>query len=1619
MNVCIRLMHAGERTRAQELNPSSVEARGLKCSSFQLNKVIHLQLAQFSSTTALLAQLKLDNTEATESVIRQLEATLREGKEYAYNLPRSATFEETLFHQVTLYHSCCVNAGKEARCLFSEKLSGATLNYPVYDKEIYALLSYLDSHLIGFAYIRELYPDDPDFRDKFYACEKGADGKFYRHDGYLFKENRICIPQGSMRDILIREAHEGGLMGHFGVTKMLHTLKEHLFWPNMRRDVERLCERCVTCKKAKSKVSPHGLTRTCRDSISVVVDRFSKMAHFIACHKTDDAVNVANLFFREIVRLHGIPRSIVSDRDVKFLSHFWRTLWSKIGTKLMFSTTCHPQTDGQTEVKENLERRTQQYEKQANKGRKRVTFDVGDWVWVHFRKERFPAQRRSKLLPRGDGPFQVLEKVNDNAYKLDLPGDYNVSATFNVSDLSPYDDSTDLRTNPFQEGGNDVSTTMPAKVADPEVLPLGPITRSRAQKFREVLSLTCTKLLDSFDDVTSSFQLVSAPFSSTSALLAQLKLNNPEVAETYPTCGRVSYECMAAPPRHVHGHLPYACAQQVQPTQATHVASHFPLFLGKTTSTRNHLHHTRCLVSDKVCIVIIDGGSCTNVASTLMVDKGMMRARLCHPTMPFQLQGSLPFHYGTYYCVVLLLILSNYKCFLLMNVCLCLMHAGERTRAQELKPSSVEARGLKCSSFQLNKVIHLQLAQFSSTSALLAQLKLDNTEAAESVLRQLEATLPEGKAPFSSTSALLAQLKLNNPEVAKTHPVQERVPYEHVESKRGVLHLSMHMHNMCGSLGMLWACGRDLGTSQACGWLNQPLSLHLFPPKWCENTLQMCGSHSIRPKEIISGSKSSLNKFKIRFGFVQQIVRVLPWNVFLFFWKFQQLSAIVGRSSCFHEHHVKISSSSNRNNLFSYSFHLFSFPFHPFFNIILHKSKFLLLSSSLFISFCFLLINMSIKSGSCHVFSASFHGLASFYRWFVSNFTSITAPLTEIIKKNSSFFWGKEQEDAFLKIKDCLTRAPVLALPDFDKTFEIECDASGVGIGAVLMQERRPVAYFSEKLSGATLNYPVYDKEMYVLIWALETWLHYLLPKEFVIHTDHEALRYITGQHKLNKRHAKWVEFLESFPYVIRYKKGKENVVADDLSRRYALLSYLDSHLIGFAYIRELYPDDPDFRDKFYACEKGADGKFYRHDGYLFKENRICIRQGSMRDILIREAHEGGLMGHFGVTKMLHTLKEHLFWPNMRRDVERFCERCVTCKKAKSKVSPHGLYLPLPIPDSPWIDISMDFVLGLPRTRTGRDSIFVVVDRFSKMAHFIACHKTDDAVNVANLFFREIVRLHGIPRLIVSDRDVKFLSHFWRTLWSKIGTKLMFSTTFHPQTDGQTEVVNRVLSTLLRSIIKKNIKTWEDCLPHVDFAYNHAVHSATKMSPFEVVYGFNPITPLDLLPLPQEQVISKDGKARADYVKPQRRSKLLPRGDGPFQVLEKVNDNAYKLDLPGDYNVSATFNVSDLSPYDDSTDLRTNPFQERGNDVSTTMPAKVADPEVLPLGPITRSRAQKFREVLSLTCTKLLDSFDDVSALDNKLFNVLHIDVDLRLAWLKFRSSYAAHFSPTKLTHFS
>jgi hypothetical protein len=164
------------------------------------------------------------------------------------------------------------------------------------------------------------------------------------------------------------------------------------------------------------------------------------------------------------------------------------------------------------------------------------------------------------------------------------------------------------------------------------------------------------------------------------------------------------------------------------------------------------------------------------------------------------------------------------------------------------------------------------------------------------------------------------------------------------------------------------------------------------------------------------------------------------------------------------------------------------------------------------------------------------------------------------------------------------------------------------------------------------------------------------------------------------------------------------------------------------------------------------------------------------------------------------------------------------------------------------------------------NSVFVVVNHFSKMAHFIPCHKTDNATHIADFFFSNVVRLHGMPNTIVSDHVAKFLGHFWRTLWNKLGTKLMFSTTCHPQRDGQTKVVNRTLSTMLWAVLNTKLKLWEECLPHIEFAYNRVVHSTTKFSLFHVVYGFNPRAPIDLIPLPHSELVNLDASQRGDFI---------------------------------------------------------------------------------------------------------------------------------------------------------
>jgi hypothetical protein len=241
---------------------------------------------------------------------------------------------------------------------------------------------------------------------------------------------------------------------------------------------------------------------------------------------------------------------------------------------------------------------------------------------------------------------------------------------------------------------------------------------------------------------------------------------------------------------------------------------------------------------------------------------------------------------------------------------------------------------------------------------------------------------------------------------------------------------------------------------------------------------------------------------------------------------------------------------------------------------------------------------------------------------------------------------------------------------------------------------------------------------------------------------------------------------MQNFTFVIKHIYGNDNKFVDALSRKCLILQEFQVKTLGFDSLKEMYIDDPDFKDAYEACEnlvlrdRSQWIEYLIQDGLLFKGNQLCIPKSSMRENLLKEKHSGGLAGHLSHDKTFAQLNSLYYWPGMRTDVRKFVNRCRICQHAKGKRQNTGLYQPLPILERSWDAVSMDFLLGLSRTHRGCDSIFMVVDRFSKMAHFIPCQKTSDATHIANMCFKETVRLHGLPKSIVSDRDTKFVGHF-------------------------------------------------------------------------------------------------------------------------------------------------------------------------------------------------------------------------------------------------------------------
>jgi hypothetical protein len=601
-------------------------------------------------------------------------------------------------------------------------------------------------------------------------------------------------------------------------------------------------------------------------------------------------------------------------------------------------------------------------------------------------------------------------------------------------------------------------------------------------------------------------------------------------------------------------------------------------------------------------------------------------------------------------------------------------------------------------------------------------------------------------------------------------------------------------------------------------------------------------------------------------------------------------------------------------------------------------------------------------------------------------------------------------KEAFDKLKTAFTTAPVLARYDPDMETIIEVDSSDTCIGGVLSQYRidddgkrrlHPIAFYSKKLSPAECNYTIGEKELLAIVYALsEEWHHYCegTQQPITVFTDHSNLRDFCSTKTLNRREARWSQTLQNYNFNIVYRPGHKNEKADALTRRSGDLPEGKederSGVIGQLLQPQNFPTqalaaqrsapktiENRIREALNTDElaksviKALSNKDQKHrsiplsettyqDGLLRIRDRLYVPDNEeLYAEIIRTRHDLPAAGHPGKAKTYELVDRDYWWPGIHRTIERYVRNCEICQRAKpSRHQPYGLLKPLEPPLRRWSDISMDFITGLPLS-DGCDAILNVVDRLSKMAHYIATQTDLDAEGLADLFVTHIFRLHGLPTKIVTDRGSVFTSKFWKCVATKLGIQRNLSTAFHPQTDGQTERVNAILEQYLRCYCTYNQDNWVSLLPLAEFAYNNSKSTTTGVTPFMMNYGYNPrfeVTEKDVkevglptkvrnnidafvskmqemeeycrlemkyaqavqaeyadekrLPPPVYQTGDKVWLMRRFIHTTRPSAKLDFKKLGKYEVVERIGSHAYKLKLPDSMKVHPVFHVSLLEP---------------------------------------------------------------------------------------------------------
>ena len=507
-----------------------------------------------------------------------------------------------------------------------------------------------------------------------------------------------------------------------------------------------------------------------------------------------------------------------------------------------------------------------------------------------------------------------------------------------------------------------------------------------------------------------------------------------------------------------------------------------------------------------------------------------------------------------------------------------------------------------------------------------------------------------------------------------------------------------------------------------------------------------------------------------------------------------------------------------------------------------------------------------------------FLGLTGYYRKFIKNYATLLRPISDLVKKNNTWKWDNEQQLCFDHIKQILTSSPILQLPDYSREFHVTTDASDSCIGGVLSQlndkgDDLPICYYSKKLNNHEINWPTHEKELYAIKSALGKWRPYLYGQKFKVFTDNSACKWFLQHEKLSMKMTRWLDFFNLFQFTLHHRPGVTNVVADALSRPpkdnfvageesnakkqelsvSQVVVEIENNKQWSQLLKQCYMKDNELKQIYQELKNN---KNVQHKDYVIKSDELIYLKTETNRVVIpwtpskinqnlklsiyRHHHDSLIAAHPGINKTFMSIRQWFYWFKMFEDISNYVNSCEACKRSKSATNKmKGKLINIPIPEYCWQQITWDLIIFLPNSRD-YDAILTIVDRLSKRVRYIPTTSNITSTGIARLLFDEVIRFFGIPEKIISDRDSKFTSEFFKELTRIMGIKLSFTTAHRAQADGQSERQNRTLEDSLRCLVSQHSDTWSDLLSTIEYAHISLPHTSTKISPFEFDTGRKP-----------------------------------------------------------------------------------------------------------------------------------------------------------------------------------